>query len=60
MKQDADFIHVPLGYVEGSNRIMEKLVSGDWDDQFIIVEPETIIEARDFVKLPSPKLWLEN
>lgn len=59
MQQDADFINVPLGYVEGSNRIMEKLVSGDWDDQFIVVEPETVIEGNDFLELPSPKLWID-
>ena len=60
IKRDADFIQVPLAHVEGSNRIMEKLVSGDWDDQFIIVEPGTGIEAGDFLALPSPKLWLDR
>lgn len=29
---------------------MEKLVAGNWDDQFMIVEPETVIEASDFVE----------
>lgn len=50
VKRDAEFINVPLGFVEGSNHIMEKLVAGNWDDQFMIVEPETVIEAGDFVK----------
>ena len=60
MQRDADFIQVPLGYVEGSNQIMEKLVSGDWDDQFIVVEPETEISGNDFLELPSPKLCLNR
>lgn len=55
MKRDADFINVPLGYVQGSNRIMEKLVSGEWDEQFLIVEPGTVIDANDFLELPSLK-----
>lgn len=29
--KDAELIHVPMGIVKGSNRVMEKLVSGDWD-----------------------------
>lgn len=53
MQRDADFIRVPLGYTEGSNRIMEKLVSGTWDEQFLVVPPETVIEAAMFLELPS-------
>lgn len=51
MQKEADFIHVPLNFVEGSNRIMEKLVSGEWDKQFIILEPETPIKGKYFLEI---------
>jgi hypothetical protein len=51
MQREADFIHVPLGYVEGSNIVIEKLVSGNWDDQFVVVEAGTIIEGRMFLEI---------
>lgn len=50
IKKDADFINVPLGYVDGSNHILEKLVSGNWDEQFLVIEPETKIECSNFLK----------
>ena len=50
MQREADFINVPLEFVEGSNIVMEKLVSGQWDDQFVIVEPGKIIEGGMFLK----------
>ena len=40
---DADLINADLGYVSGGNRILEKLVTGCWDEQFLIVLPETKI-----------------
>lgn len=58
--RDAELIHVPLDYVEGSNRILEKLISGDWDEQFIVAEPGTMIESEEFLELPAPGLWLEQ
>lgn len=51
MQREADFINVPLGYVEGSNVVMEKLVSGQWDNQFVIVEPGTVVEGRMFLEI---------
>lgn len=37
-QRNADLIRCSLGYVEGSNRILEKLVSGQWDAQFVVLE----------------------
>ena len=37
-QKNADLIRCSLGYVEGSNRILEKLVSGQWDAQFAVLE----------------------
>lgn len=42
-QQDADRIHAELAYVIGSNILLEKLVAGDWDQEFLVVEPGTKI-----------------
>ena len=34
-KRESAIINVPYQYVPGSNIILEKLVSGKWDDQFL-------------------------
>ena len=49
MQREADFINVPLEFVEGSNIVMEKLVSGQWDHQFVIIEPGKTIEGGMFL-----------
>ena len=43
----ADLIDGTVEHVPGSNRILEKLVSGQWDDQFLILEPGMAMEERD-------------
>jgi len=48
VQADADLISAELDYVEGSNLLIEKLVSGRWDGQFFVVEPGTIIEQGAF------------
>ena len=48
IQKQADLIRCELGYVEGSNRILEKLVSGQWDEQFLIVPPETVLTKSAF------------
>lgn len=47
-QKNADMIHAALDYVQGSNRILEKLVSGDWDEQFLVAEPGHLIRHGDF------------
>ena len=37
-----------LDYVPGSNRILEKLVSGKWDEQFVIFEKGETIGLKNF------------
>ena len=46
--ENADMIHAALDYVQGSNRILEKLVSGEWDEQFLVAEPGHLIRHGDF------------
>ncbi len=48
VQADADRIHAVLDYVPGSNLLLEKLVSGRWDDQFFIVEPNDRITQGKF------------
>ena len=48
IQKQADLIRCELGYVEGSNRILEKLVSGQWDEQFLIVPPVTVLTKSAF------------
>lgn len=43
-------INVDLAYVKGSNLILEKLVSGRWDEQFIVIEPEQSINYEDYLE----------
>ncbi|MGN0293270.1 MAG: DUF1638 domain-containing protein [Lachnospiraceae bacterium] len=47
-QRNADLIRGVLDYVEGSNLILEKLVSGQWDQQFIVTEPGQILSEKDF------------
>lgn len=48
IQKQADLIRCELDYVEGSNRILEKLVSGQWDEQFLIVPPGTVLTKSAF------------
>ena len=47
-QENADKFGAELGYVTGSNLLMEKLVSGRWDEQFIVAEPGKLIRHGDF------------
>lgn len=50
-QRDADKIKAELGFTEGSNLLLEKLVSGRWDGQFLQVEPGTKITQGTFFDL---------
>ena len=41
--RDAALIDGELAFVPGSNHLLEKLVSRQWDEQFLVVEPGTTI-----------------
>lgn len=47
-QENADLIHAALGYVQGSNLMLEKLVGGYWDQQFLVAEADRIIRHGDF------------
>ena len=47
-QKDAERIHAELDFVSGSNILLEKLVSGQWDEQFLVVPPDTKITQGTF------------
>ncbi len=47
-QDNADQIGASLGYVEGGTRMLEKLLTGRWDDQFLVAEPGHMIVHGDF------------
>lgn len=47
-QKNADLMNVAVDYVEGSNHLLEKLVSGQWDEQFLVAEPGHLIRHADF------------
>lgn len=48
-EKNAKLIHSVVDYVEGSNIILEKLVSGRWDQQFLVVEPGQLLTNSNFL-----------
>lgn len=47
-RKNAGLIQCELGYVPGSNLILEKLVSGQWDAQFLVVEAGQTVAEMSF------------
>jgi len=47
-QEAAELIHSEVQYVDGSNILLEKLVSGRWDKQFIVAEKGQILQKEDF------------
>ena len=47
-QENADLIRCDLDYSAGSNRLLEKLLQGRWDEQFVVAEPGHTIAHRDF------------
>lgn len=45
---DAERIHAELAFVSGSNILLEKLVSEQWDEQFLVVPQKTTITQGIF------------
>ena len=47
-RRQAALVRCPLTYVGGSNLLLEKLVSGQWDHQFIVSERGQMLDQTDF------------
>ena len=39
VKADADWLQAEMAYVPGGTHLLEKLISGNWDEQFMVFEP---------------------
>lgn len=48
-EESARLIDGETEHVPGSNRVLEKLVGGDWDDQFFILQPGRTISEEDLL-----------
>ncbi|MBQ8975017.1 MAG: DUF1638 domain-containing protein [Oscillospiraceae bacterium] len=48
VQSTADAIGAEVTFVPGSNIILEKLVSGRWDEQFLVCQPGGMIRHGDF------------
>ena len=47
VKADADWLDARVDYVMGGTYMIEKLIRGDWDDQFLVLEPgEPVTKAE--------------
>lgn len=53
-RASAELIGGTVEHVPGSNRILEKLVSGRWDDQFMILEPGETMREWDLFPDAKP------
>ena len=50
VQRDASLAGCRVEHVPGSNLLLEKLVSGRWDGQFIIAEPGQALSYQDFME----------
>ncbi|MBQ6509588.1 MAG: DUF1638 domain-containing protein [Flexilinea sp.] len=48
-EESAELIGGSIIHVPGSNRVLEKLVSGEWDSQFLVLEPGRTVSDGDFI-----------
>ena len=52
---DLDFlIRCDLDYVTGSNRVLENLVAGRWETQFLVLETGHTVKEADFFPEGEP------
>ena len=45
----ADFFNLTLEEIPGSFRLLNKLLAGDWDDEFVVVEPGGTVHPELFL-----------
>lgn len=48
IQRSADLMGCDLDYTTGSNHLLEKLMRGQWDEQFLVAEPGHAIAHKDF------------
>ena len=45
----ADFLGVEHTEIEGSLRYIQKLIAGEWDDEFLIIPPGETVSLEQFI-----------
>ena len=48
MKEEASKYGLSCGCVEGTLRVLEKMLTGNWDDEFVVKQPGEMITLEDF------------
>ncbi|MBR1591333.1 MAG: DUF1638 domain-containing protein [Acidaminococcaceae bacterium] len=49
VKKDADWLEAEMEYVDGGTHLLEKLFSGQWDAQFLVLEPDCPVEKEEML-----------
>ncbi len=47
VQEDADWLEAGLEYVDGGTHLLEKLFRGDWDEQFLVLQPGETVRRED-------------
>ena len=51
-QKTADSFELRFEEIEGSPALVQKMVNGPWDDEFVVIEPGQTIKYTDFVQKP--------
>ena len=54
-RRTAEEFHLRFEEIEGSSALVNRLVFGPWDEEFVVIEPGQTIQYMDFVPSSSPK-----
>lgn len=46
VQEDADWLDAEMHYVPAGTYLLEKLLRGDWDEQFLVLEPKQPVEKK--------------
>ena len=49
VKKDADWLEAKTEYVPGGAHIIEKLLRGEWDEQFLVLEPNKAVSKDEML-----------
>lgn len=49
-QKTADLLNFRVNKIPGSTAVLEKLLTGNWDDDFIVLEPGEKVELSHFLK----------
>jgi hypothetical protein len=41
--------------IDGSPALVQKMISGPWDSEFVVIAPGETVQYTDFVQKPNPK-----